>query len=137
MPSRHLGRVGIVRPGGPCAGTGAAWTGLGNHGEVTSIGPVSAVDALRAQRKQAPFRPLPDPPPMLTRVTFIERDLHAHQTPPLQFPAPRPISVQEQVDMTRPVTNTTALLAAALAASLPQPVVTTRSYLQAQLRAFT
>jgi len=45
--------------------------------------------------------------------------------------------VQEQVDMTRPVTNTTALLAAALAASLPQPVVTTRSYLQAQLRAFT
>lgn len=99
---------------------------------------MSAVDTLRAQRKQAPFRPLPEAPKMLTNVTFTEKDLHAHQPPPVQVPSPPPpISVLEQLNLTRPMVNTAALVTAAMAASLPTPTVNLRSYLQAEVRTYT
>jgi hypothetical protein len=105
---------------------------------VTSIGPVSAVDVLRAQRKEAPFRALAELPPMLTtHVTFTERDLQAHRAPAPPLPAPPVISLQERLDLSRPIANTTALITVAMTASLPEPAVTVRSYVQAEVRAYT
>ena len=105
---------------------------------MTVVRPVSAAEMSRAQRKAAPFRRLPDPPPMIAEhVTFTEQDMHAHQTPPLELPAPPPISVMEQLNLSRPITNTTALVAAAMTASVPSFTVTLQGYLRAEVRAYT
>jgi hypothetical protein len=104
---------------------------------MTAIGPVWPAEVLRAQRKAAPFRPLPEGPPMLTNVTFTEKDYTAHRTPPLDIPAPRPISLRERLDLGRPVTDTTALIPIALTVSLPEFSVTLQSYRQAELRTYT
>jgi hypothetical protein len=104
---------------------------------VTSVGPVSAVDAFRARVKEAPFRPVPDVPPMFpNKVTFTDRDLHAHEPAPVRLPAPPEISLRERLDLSRPITNTTALITAAMTASLPEPAVTANRYLQAEARTY-
>lgn len=104
---------------------------------MAAIGPVWPKDVLRAQRKAAPFRPLPEGPPMLTNVTFTQKDYTAHRKPPLDIPAPPRISLQERLDLGRPVTDTTALIPVAMTASLPDFSVTVQSYLQAEVRAYT
>jgi hypothetical protein len=105
---------------------------------MTAIRPVSAADAGKAQRKAAPFRHLEDVPSMFpARVTFGERDLHAHQPPPVQIPLPPQISLRERLDLSRPITNTAALIPVAMIASLPEPAVTARRYLEAEVRTFT
>lgn len=105
---------------------------------MTSIGPVSPADTGRAQVKEAPFRRVPDVPSLFpSKVTFTEQDMHAHQPPPVQVPAPPLISLRERLDLSRPITNTTALITVAMAASLPEPAVTANRYLEATVRAYT
>lgn len=105
---------------------------------MTRVGPVSPVDTLRAQRKEAPFRHLHDEPsPLPTKVTFTQRDLNAHRPPPVEIPAPPQISLQERLDLSRPIPDTSLLLTATMLASLPERSVTLRSYLQAEIRAYT
>jgi hypothetical protein len=105
---------------------------------MTAVGPVSAIDRLRAERKFAPFRTLEEPPSSFpSRVTFTQRDLQAHKSPPLQFPVPEQISLRERLDLDRLITDTGMLVTTALSETLNSPVVTTRSYLQAQVRAYT
>lgn len=104
---------------------------------MTSVRPVSHVDLAREQRKEAPFRHLPDPPPITPKVTFTERDLNAHKPPPVQVPPPPRISLQERLDLSRPVTDTTALITVAMTASLPDRTVTLRTFLRAQVQAYT
>jgi hypothetical protein len=128
----------IDRSGGPPAAGTAGPCGWGHDGAMTAIGPVSAADAGRAQRKAAPFRQLEEVPSMFpARVTFTEQDLHAHQPPVVQIPLPPQISLRERLDLSRPITNTTALITVAMTASLPEPAVTARRYLEAEVHTFT
>jgi hypothetical protein len=104
---------------------------------MTSVGPVSQVDLAREQRKEAPFRHLPDPPAITPKVTFTERDVNAHKPPPVDIPPPPHLSLQERLDLSRPVANTTALITVAMTASLPARTVMLRTFRQAQVRAYT
>ncbi|HET9656692.1 MAG TPA: hypothetical protein VFP72_15165 [Kineosporiaceae bacterium] len=104
---------------------------------MTTVGRVSPVEVLRAQRKEAPFRKLPEGPPMLTNVTFTQQDLHAHQPQPVQVPPPAPISIAEQIDLTIPMRNSTVLIAMEMTLSIPPPGVTYPAVIAAQVRAYT
>lgn len=105
---------------------------------MNAVGPVSASDRLRAERKFAPFRSFEEPPSDFpTKVKFTERDLKAHQTPPLQFPVPDQITLRERLRLDRPTTDPGMLIALALSETLRPPVVNASSYLQAQVRAYT